>query len=117
MNRSDAHAKYLVELCAAAVHHAPLPQVDFDVDPAYLVRLISAHHLSGLLYPLLKEKTDLLGESALESLRRDFRTDQLRDASQEDALEEIAQAFEENQIRFLAMKGIVQKRFYEKSYQ
>ena len=116
MNRSDAHAKYLVDLCAAAVHHAPLPRAEFEVDPAYLVRLIAAHHLSGLLYPLVKDATDLLDESALESLRRDFRTDQLRDASQEDALEEIAEAFGEKQIRFLVMKGIVQKRFYEKSY-
>ena len=116
MNRSDAHAKYLVELCAAAVHHSPLPRADFELDSTYFARLISAHHLSGHLYPLIKEVPGLLSEEALETLRRDFRTDQLRDVSQEDALEEIAEAFFEKVIRFLVMKGIVQKRFYEKSY-
>lgn len=113
---ADSHARYLVELCAAALHHAPLPLPSESIDSSYLVKLISAHHLSGLLYPLFSTEQTVLDENSLEQLRRDFRTDQLRDATQADALEELTEAFSKREIPFVLMKGIVMKRCYDKPY-
>ncbi len=114
--RADAHAAYLVELTAAALHHKELPIPECEIDGSYLVRLISAHHLSGLLYPLFQKNSGVLDEQSLELLKRDYRTDQLRDATQEDALEEILDAFSARGVRVMLLKGIIHKRFYEKSY-
>ncbi len=112
---ADRHAAFLVRLCAAALHGTECPTPDFVPDSSFLIKLIHAHHLSGLLYPILKD-TQVLTESAMEALRRDFRADQMRDLAQEDALEEITEAFSEAGIRFMILKGIVMKRLYAKSY-
>lgn len=112
---ADRHAAFLVRLCAAALHEAECPKPDFEPDSSFFIKLIHAHHLSGLLYPLIKD-TDFLTESAMEALRRDFRADQMRDLAQEDALEEITEAFSEAGIRFMVLKGIIMKRLYRKSY-
>ena len=112
---ADRHAAFLVKLCAAALHETECPKPDFELDSSFLIKLIHAHHLSGLLYPVLKS-ANVLNEVALEALCRDFRADQMRDLAQEDALEEITEAFSEAGIRFMMLKGIVMKRLYRKSY-
>lgn len=115
MTRAELHADYLVKLCAAAIHEREVPMPSFELDSLLLVKLISAHHLSGLLYPVLKDSS-VLCEESLEILRLDFRTDQMRDVSQDDALDEITEAFVQNNIQFVVLKGIVLKRFYNKSF-
>ena len=114
MAPADLHAKYLVEAVSAALHHKPIPKPDFPFDPELFLRLVSDQHLSTLLYPAFKSSEGILPDEAAEKLRRDCRLDQQRAAEQEDALEELTEAFSAQKIRFLALKGIVLKRYYDK---
>lgn len=116
MDCYELHAQYLVHACACALHKRRLDLPSFEFDASYFVKLLCAHHLSGLTYPVFRMQPDILGQEALERLKRDFRTEQLRDVSQEDALEEITEAFSEAGICFMVLKGIVLKRYFEKSY-
>ncbi len=117
MNLSDLHAKYLVDCVGAALHHKELPVPKFELNPSYFVQLACAHHLSGLLYPLFSKSGDRLGADALKAFSQDFKRDQMRDITQEDALEELSERFQAENIRFMVLKGVVLKRYYEKSYQ
>lgn len=115
MTKTDRHAALLVELTRSALTHSPLPEVEESARDG-LCALIFAHKLEGLLYPVLRGTDTVLTAEQRERMHKEFLKAQLRDATQTDAFEEIAQAFAENNIRFMPMKGLILKNIFDKPY-
>lgn len=116
MGRNDREAVYLIDLTAAALTHQAPPKPEADLDFALLSRLVGAHRIGALLYPTVQEISGV-DDGFLKSVREDCQKGILRDAMQQDAIEEFEALVTAAGIDYMLLKGTVLKRYYEKSYQ
>ena len=103
------YGKYIVYLIKCAILDQTPENVPESLDLNKLYRLAKVHNVDVLVYCALKRVFDA---EKLKEFEQSMQVALAQDTNQNYYLEEVSEAFEENQIRFAVMKGFVIKPLY-----
>ena len=99
---------HLIKCAILGIEPKPIPQ---GIEPKLLFDIARDHKVENIIYPPLC-KAGLADAEVLRKFEEFYSAAITVDATQQYYLEQIIDAFEENRIRHLVMKGIVIKRLY-----
>lgn len=108
--------KYLIELSKCAItKEVPSPANDVKLEK--LIKFAQFHQIDNLIYePLMAANPDNEQTELLKRLQNNVYANAMLDANQNYYLEKIAEGFEQNEVRFLVLKGGVLKKIYPETY-
>lgn len=103
------YGSYLIYLIRCAIEGKAPEKMPADIELDKLYELAKMHNVDALIYPPLSK---IAGKADLEDFEKSMQYAVAADANQSYYLEELAEKFEENGIRFAVMKGFVIKPLY-----
>ena len=106
--------QYLLEIIRYSISGEMCPDAAWTPDWAALYRICRRHHVEEMVYNGVSRMPAESRPPAeiMEKLAAAWQLGTARDAAQQFALKELADAFEEAHISFVPLKGIWMKRFY-----
>ena len=108
-------AKFLIDLISAILYQEPDFQIPGDLDWNVFLYLVKNNKLSVFVYEYLEEREGVPKE-VLSSLCSKYKKSVRRSVMQQHYEAQIFAKFEEANIRYLPLKGMILRQFYPKSY-
>lgn len=108
--------KQIIDLLNASIHNT-VPKLDYskDVEWDELIKEASAHSITGLLYPALKNiKNNNISKEVIDRLKRYTFNSAIGQSNHIKRTAEILEVFNENNIPVIVLKGLVVREYYPK---
>lgn len=104
--------KYFLEMVSASIKGLPIPPCPDEVDIAGLYKLSVKNAVQGILYLAVQSGAVTLSAETESKLQKSYVAILAREASQQEEIEYIREAFSQENIEFMFLKGTHLKSLY-----
>lgn len=104
--------KYFLEMVSASIKGLPVPVCPENIDGELIYKLSVKNAVQGILYLAVQDNKISLSAETTEKLRKSYMATLAREASQQEEIDYIRNAFENENIEFMFLKGTHLKALY-----
>ncbi len=104
--------KYFLEMVSASIKGLPISPCPEEVDTNFLYKLSVRNAVQGILYLAVQSGAVTLSAETEAKLQKSYMTVLAREATQQEEIEYIRNAFNEENIEFMFLKGTHLKSLY-----
>lgn len=104
--------KYFLELVSTSIKGLPVPVCPENIDGELIYKLSVRNAVQGILYLAVQDDKVKLSTETTEKLRKSYMATLAREASQQEEIEYIRNAFTNENIEFMFLKGTHLKVLY-----
>lgn len=104
--------KYFLEMVSASIKGLPISPCPEEVDTNFLYKLSVRNAVQGILYLAVQSGAVTLSAETEAKLKKSYMTVLAREATQQEEIEYIRNAFNEENIEFMFLKGTHLKSLY-----
>ncbi|MBQ3524291.1 MAG: nucleotidyltransferase family protein [Clostridia bacterium] len=104
--------KYFLEMVSASIKGLPVPHCPDEVDTSLLYKLCVRNAVQGILYLAVQSGAVTLSAENEVKLQKSYMAILAREATQQEEIEYIRNAFNEENIEFMFLKGTHLKSLY-----
>lgn len=104
--------KYFLEMVSASIKGLPISPCPEEVDTNFLYKLSVRNAVQGILYLAVQRGAVTLSAETEAKLQKSYMTVLAREATQQEEIEYIRNAFNEENIEFMFLKGTHLKSLY-----
>ena len=104
--------KYFLEMVSASIKGLPVPHCPDEVDTSLLYKLCVRNAVQGILYLAVQSGAVTLSAENEVKLQKSYMAILAREATQQEEIEYIKNAFNEENIEFMFLKGTHLKSLY-----
>lgn len=112
MQEKIATKKYFLQMVNASIKGLPVPTCPEEVDTTLLYKLAVRNAVQGILYLAVQSGAVTLSAETEAKLQKSYMAILAREATQQDEIEYIRNAFNEENIDFMFLKGTHLKSLY-----
>ena len=104
--------KYFLEMVSASIKGLPIPSCPENISGELIYKLSVRNAVQGILYLAVQSGAVTLSAETESKLQKSYRTILAREATQQEEIEYIRNAFNEENIEFMFLKGTHLKSLY-----
>lgn len=112
MQEKIATKKYFLQMVNASIKGLPIPTCPEEIDTTLLYKLAVRNAVQGILYLAVQSGAITLSPEIEAKLQKSYMAILAREATQQDEIEYIRNAFNEENIDFMFLKGTHLKSLY-----
>ncbi|MBR5191386.1 MAG: nucleotidyltransferase family protein [Clostridia bacterium] len=107
--------KYFLEMVSASIKGSPIPSCPENISGELIYKLSVRNAVQGVLYLAVKSGAITLSAETEAKLQKSYMAILAREATQQEEIDYIREAFEKENIEFMFLKGIHLKSLYPTS--
>ncbi|MBR5273056.1 MAG: nucleotidyltransferase family protein [Clostridia bacterium] len=115
MSNKSYTSKYIISLLRSVLNGSTVQEYTRDIDWEYFLTVAKEHHIENILFYALKKIEIKPPKFVLDYINAEHVKSVMRTATQQGEIEHIIDNFNNNKIRFLALKGYFIKNYYPSS--
>lgn len=104
--------KYFLEMVSASIKDLPIPSCPENISGELIYKLSVRNAVQGILYLAVQSGAVTLSAETESKLQKSYRAILAREASQQEEIEYIREAFSQENIEFMFLKGTHLKSLY-----
>ena len=107
--------KYFLEMVSASIKGSPIPSCPENINSELIYKLSVRNAVQGILYLAVKSGAVTLSAETEAKLQKSYMAILAREATQQEEIDYIREAFEKENIKFMFLKGTHLKSLYPTS--
>ena len=107
--------KYFLEMVSASIKGSPIPSCPENISGELIYKLSVRNAVQGILYLAVKSGAITLSAETEAKLQKSYMAILAREATQQEEIDYIREAFEKENIKFMFLKGTHLKSLYSTS--
>jgi len=115
--RTPCEGRYLIDVLRAFWNDREPPRPPEGTNQRAFCRLVEEQRVVGMVADELSKRPDFFDEETIKTMKQLRALEIVRDVTLQTTIEKVEATFEENNIRYLPLKGAIMKRLYPRSYQ